>query len=145
MARADNPPQGYGGGGGSSASKFQMNNTLQNDFSNGVYYVNIGGSGLESTAESQRQMTMMIAGTLKKLLIDVQGHNTGTNPVAVTVRINGVDTLLLLSVPVDTTGIFSADVDIAVAEDDLVSVEVDNTGNSGLFRVSDVAISGEYA
>jgi len=71
----------------------------------------------------------MHACTLKKLYVNVVA-NSGNGNAIFTVRKNGADTALTLTVGAEQTGVFSVTADVSVSNGDLLALELDQSGVS---------------
>ncbi len=88
---------------------------------------------LLAIAEDQRQTVMPVACTAKNIVIEIDA-NTNADATVFTLRVNGADTALTVSVAAGTSGTFVFDADVSIAEEDLVSCEGDNSLNTGTIR-----------
>lgn len=89
------------------------------------------GSAPESTLEIQRRITRPIILFGIALLARLNPGVPGAQTTTVTVRKNGVDTLVLVALPDGTTTIaFTANVSVSFAEGDLLSLKIVSTGTS---------------
>lgn len=127
---------GDGGGGGITA--YQIGTEINDQtIDNTIEYCCPFGQSLAS--EALRKYAMPEAGTLKSMMVWVELSSGETNGVIYTLRINGVDTALTLTQTLNTTGVYEVAADVAVAKEDLIGFEVDNTGNFGGTRTGSIS------
>lgn len=116
-------------------------------FSSSVRYFPIGGSVISagSTTEARSRFDVNSSSTYRNLFVYVS-VNTGT-PATDTVmfRLNGADTLLKLTIPATTTGIFenTSNTVSVVANDDVNYKYTPNTGTETLEIISVESTSGD--
>ncbi len=98
---------------------------LQGALGNVVSWYHVQGPyAFSSEAEVQ---TPLCAGTLKKFVINVIANPYTEGSVVITIRKNGADTALTLTVGFGDTGIYTIASDVAVADNDLIAVKIDPT------------------
>ena len=122
--------QGNAGlGGGALYTSFGNSNMGSNQ----TRYVGVGSSGLDAT-ESDVQLVITSSGTLQNLSVQPVINTRGDDTVA-TVRLNGADTAITVTIPAGSTS-FIQDLanTVAVVAGDLVSIQFVTGGSGGNFR-----------
>lgn len=102
----------------------------------------LNSNGAPQAGESGTEIIMPSTATLKRLRVRVP-TSTLNNVFTVTVRVNGVDTILTVTPPWGGsafTGIASVNADVAVAENDLVSVRWSTPATSGSITIHPISI-----
>ncbi|MCV0398544.1 MAG: hypothetical protein K5785_00960 [Nitrosarchaeum sp.] len=92
-------------------------------------YYSLVGEDAAQTSESNAYSPAPYAGTAKKIIFKPIFNNSAVGSATVTLRKNGVDTALTVTVPAGSTTIQSLETDVELAEGDLLTIEV--TGISG--------------
>jgi len=99
------------------------------------YFPVLGGAARDNTTESQTQIPMVFAGVIDKLYIRTYSAQNAGGSLVFTLRVNGVDTALTVTVPAGTASLTSvADTTnaVTVAAGDLVSMKVVNNYAGGV-------------
>ena len=98
------------------------------------------GSSFSAT-ESARQVAVPMAGTLRDLVIRTSGSQPSTGSLACAVRVNGVSTLLAVTVAANAVaGTFSDLVDtVTVSALDLLSISCANTATASSATISGIS------
>jgi len=102
------------------------------EFATGVQYTSVGGSRGVATAGAESSVQQPVAaGTLRRLQIQMR-TNTSGSASTVTLRVNGVDTAMAVTIPANQTGLFEdATTSVGVQDGDLVSLRWNaNTGGT---------------
>lgn len=104
-----------------------------------------GGNFTFNTTEHNRQFPAARGGTLSRLYIRTANAQPGTGSLVVTVRVNGVDTAIVITIAAGSAaGIFSNTVDTAAfSAGDLLSLKLVNnaTGNSAQVLVNSILVT----
>jgi len=93
-----------------------------------LYY---GLNGTGTTVSENYVKTAIVAGTFKKLKINISA-NTRTVAVVFTLRVNSQNTALTLTVNAGQTGIFETQTDVVAAENDLVNMMISSGAGNGI-------------
>jgi len=78
--------------------------------------------------------------TIKSFTMNINVNSSQTNEVNPVLRINGVDTALVISETLNVAGTYSVVADVDVDAGEKITVKLDNTGNTGLWRDGSHAI-----
>jgi hypothetical protein len=134
------------GGGGTGAPLSVFSSTgLAVSGSTTVYVtfaaIGTGGSS-SSTTESQRQMVMPAAFTIKNLFVVTNTAQPNDGPLVFTVRKNGVDTTLTVTVAANAAASTVSDTThtVSFAAGDLLSMKIVNNSSSSSAGVSQFAV-----
>ena len=131
-------------GGSSEKVQYQLGTEINDQtVDNTIEYCCPFGQSLAS--EIVRRYGMPESGTFKSMLVWVEMSVGETNGVVYTLRVNGVDTALTVTQTVNTTGFYEVVADVTVSKNDLISFEVDNSGNFGGTRTGSVSCLFERA
>ena len=121
-------------GGGGGANNFIIGlNSFDIVADNTIEFIAVQGFTTFATAENQRTWFVPMAFTVKNMVIQVNS-NINTDVTIFTFRVEAADTALTISVPALTSGLFTVTEDVAVAKDDRIALEVDNTPNNESLR-----------
>lgn len=117
---------GGGGGGGACVTAVPLAFGSQNiQASTVTRYLQPVGDYSSAAAETvEVGYTVQASGTLKRLQIVIDSGAGNGNAVDYTVNVNGLPTALTLSIPSTSAGTFSILADVAIADGDVVSLEV---------------------
>ena len=102
----------------------------------GTLYQSVAGYGTNTTTESQMQLKIPKAGTLKNPVVRITS-NTRTTASTFTLRKNGVDTAMVVTIPIATSGTFKDTTNfISIAADDLVCYKVIVSGTGAITPIT---------
>ena len=128
-----------------ATNNFVIGNTVAQNVTDSVNSFDgpYAGTSATSTAEGQRQWPIPVAATAKTIVVDVGGTNTNGDDTIITLRKDdgtAADTALTVTYSTGQTGVKSFSADVSFAANDLVSLEIDNTLNTGTFRLDSWAV-----
>lgn len=94
---------------------------------------------------TQRRLAAPMDMTIKNLVVDIAAYSLQTNAVNPVVFINGTASSLSVTTTLNTPGIYTGTADVSVSKDDYISIEFDNTGNTGSFILAGFTMECEPA
>ena len=122
------------------ASKFILGQQLEDVVAdNAVEYGGFMSRNSLSGSAVGREFTAPCAFTLKNFVVNIRANSGNTTDQILAVQVNGLDTLLEITVPFNTDGIFTVTEDITIDKDDVLRVKVSNLVNTGTFTINSYA------
>lgn len=117
-------------GAGSAGGAFQLFrfHVTKEGVQSPLWYADLNGGPLQFT-ESTAQYPLPGHGRIVSLALNVY-ENSNDGPLLATVRLNGADTSLVVTVPPGAVGVFSGADEIPFAPNDLLSLEIDHSQTS---------------